>query len=372
MGIILAVIIIGIIILIHEFGHYIVGKLSGCSVSRFSIGWGPKIFSFKKRETNYQISWLPFIGGYVRLPGMEGESTQLTQEEQADIEKYDLKTFEDLRTWQKFSIFLGGIIIQIVVCILLLTLVISILGKPVDKVLVADVESSSPAQEAGLQKMDIIIKADGKKIKSARQFVDLTKEKSGGQLELIIKRENQLEEIKVKPKYSQKHERAIIGIKIAQIIDYEKKNMAFSDYTLGGFFYTGRLSKMIIYHIWQLITKQINLKLVMGPVGIVSITKEVVQTGFIHTLLFFALININLAVINLIPFPALDGGHVLLLSIEKIFRIEISAKTKEIITMLGFLLLIALMIYVTFNDIVRLMQSDSSQSKKPQQQIENK
>ena len=157
-GVILAIIIIGIIIFIHEFGHYIVGKFSGASVSRFSLGWGPKLFSFKRKETHYQLSWIPFIGGYVRIPGMEGESAELTEEEKSDIKKYNLKTFEDARTWQKFLVFVGGVGLQIVICILLLTLVIALWGKPINKVFVGQVIPNSPAETAGVKQYDVILK----------------------------------------------------------------------------------------------------------------------------------------------------------------------------------------------------------------------
>ena len=122
-----------------------------------------------------------------------------------------------------------------------------------------------------------------------------------------------------------------MGINIAESIDYEKEHMKWFDYAFGGLIFTYKLSVMMVQGIWQLITGQVSLKSVMGPIGIVAVTKEVVKTGFIDTLLFFALININLAIINLLPFPALDGGHTLILSIERSFRIKIKPKTKEII-----------------------------------------
>lgn len=353
MGILAALAIIGFIILIHEFGHYLVGKLSRCSVSQFSIGWGPKLISFKKKETDYRISWLPFIGGYVRMPGMEGESAELTEEEAKDIKKYNLKTFEEIRTWQKFLVFVGGVGMQIITCALILTLVVSILGKPVTKVVVLGVMPGSPAEEAGLEKLDKIIKVDGKKISSGEELRELTAQKAGKIMLLTVKREDELKELQVMPEYSQKDKRALIGISFSPIdfIDFEKDDMKWHDYLFGGIVFTGMISKIVIKTLGWLITAKVPLNAVSGPVGIVAATKNVMTLGFLTFLIFLANININLAIINLLPFPALDGGHVLFLSIEKIFRFKIKPKIKEVITMAGFAILIGLVLLVTYNDI---------------------
>ncbi len=363
-GVIVAIILIAIIIFIHEFGHYIMGKLSGCSVSKFSIGWGPKLTSFKKKETEYRISWFPFIGGYVRMPGMEGESMALTEEESEDIKRYNLKTFEELRSWQKFLVFIGGIGLQIITCILILTLFIDIFGKPVKRVVVTDVITNSPAEAAGLRKMDIIIKVDGQVIDSPQELIDITKDKSDRLMNLTVRRESQFLKIAVKPTYSDEHKRAMMGIQIGLLTEYKKEGMRWFDYLFGGIIFTGKISLMILQQIWMLITNQVSIRYVMGPVGIVLITKDIVQAGFLQTLLFFALININLAIINLLPFPALDGGHIFILSMEKIFRTRIKSKVKEIINMIGLALLIIFIIYVTFNDITREVQNKESQVNK--------
>jgi regulator of sigma E protease len=366
LGIIAAIILICIIIFIHEFGHYIAGKLSGCSVSQFSIGWGPNLFSFKRKETEYKISWLPLIGGYVRLPGMEGEGGQLTEQEQKDLKKYNLKTFRNLKTWQKFLIFVGGAALQIIFCILILTFLISIMGKPVSQVIIADVSEDSPAQIADIRKFDRIIEADGKRIDSAKKLIEMTADRADKKITLLIKREGEFKQIELAPEYSKELNRAVIGVQIAEAIDYEKENMNWSDYVFGGVIFTGRLTAIIIQAVWFLLTRQISLRALSGPVEIVALTGEVVKTGFLQSLLFLAVININLAILNLLPFPALDGGHVLLLSIEKVFRIKIKPRIKEILNTIGFILLIFLILYITFYDITGRIAKREEESERPQ------
>lgn len=366
-GVLVAVLIIGFIILIHEFGHYIVGKLSGCSVSQFSIGWGPKLLSFKRRETDYRISWIPFIGGYVRMPGMEGESAELTKEETEDIKKYNLKTFEELRTWQKFLTFIGGVGLQIIICTLILTVVISILGKPVTKVVVAEVTPNSPAEVSGISRGDVIIKADAEEIDSVEVLISFIADKADKPVLLTIEREEEIKTLTVIPRYSEEYKRALMGIQLSPFTDYKKDNMKWHDYIFGGIIFTGTLSRMLIKGIWQLITHPENLKSVLGPVGIVVVTKEVIKLGFLQFLLFFAMININLAIINLLPIPALDGGHVLMLSIEKLIRIKIKLRVKEAINMVGFIFIISLMLYVTYYNILWISGSKNKENEKIKQ-----
>lgn len=352
LGIITAALIIGFIILIHEFGHYIMGKLSGCSVSRFSVGWGPKLFSFKKKETEYRVSCIPLIGGYVKLPGVEEAGGQATDEELQDIKKYNLKTFEELNSWQKFSVFSGGVGLQAIVCVIILSLVVGFMGRPLTKVMVSGVAENSPAESSGIVIGDIILEADGQAINSVDELIDFTSDKSGKSISVKIIRGQESLNLKITPGYSEKEKRALMGINIALTLYFDKQAMQWHDYAFGGIIFTGKLSVKIMQGLWQLISGQVSLKTsAMGPVRMVVFTKEIVRLGFLQVLLFFAMININLAIINLMPFPALDGGHILFLSIEKLIRVKIKPKVKEIINTAGFVVLIALMLYITFNDV---------------------
>jgi regulator of sigma E protease len=365
LGIILAVIIFGLIILIHEFGHYIAGKLSGCSVSKFSIGWGPKLFSFKRKETEYQISWIPLIGGYVRMPGMEGESAELTEDEEKDIKKYNLKTFEEIRTWQKFLIFIAGIGIQLLTAVLLLSVVIAVMGKPVNKLYIAQVNESSPAATAGLKAADIIDTVDDTPISSVEDLSAYLEDKEGVSVEINIKRGDQHISKQVTPIYNEQYKKVVLGVNIAPTLYFDKSAMSWNDYVFGGLVFTGKLSLKMLEGIWMLISGKLPFKeSAMGPVGIVAVTKDIIKTGFFNVVMFFILININIAFINLLPFPALDGGHVLFLAIEKMFRVKISTSIKEKIIIVGFSILILFILYITYNDIMRIRKINRMQHEK--------
>ena len=358
---VLAIIIFGLIILIHEFGHYIVGKLSGCSVSKFSIGWGPKMLAFKRKETEYQISWIPLIGGYVRMPGMEGESTELTKEEAEDIKKYSLKTFEEIGTWQKFMVFIGGVGMQMITAILLLSIVIAVMGKPLNKLYIVSVGESSPARAAGLEPADIILKVDNESITSVDDLLNYLKDKDNKEVEVSFKRGSEYLATSIIPLYNDEYKKVVLGINIAPTLQFEKDDMSWKDYAFGGIVFTGELSLKMIEGIWMLVSGKLPIKeAAMGPVGIVAITKDIIKTGPLNVIMLFILININLAFINMLPFPALDGGHVVFLAIEKIFRIKIGTKVKEKIIIVGFSILILFILYITFNDISRLYKNYQS------------
>jgi regulator of sigma E protease len=370
-GFLVALLIVGFIILIHEFGHYIMGKLSGCSVSRFSVGWGPKLFSFKRKETEYRISCIPLIGGYVKLPGVEEAGGQATDEELEDIKKYKLKTFEELNTRQKFSVFFGGVGLQAIVCAIILSLVVCFMGKPLTKVMVGGVAEDSPAEASGMVIGDIILEADGQEMNSVEELIDFTSDKAGRSVSVIVMREKEPKTLKVVPRYSEKEKRALMGINIAPTLYFDKQSMRWHDYAFGGIVFTGKLSARIMQGLWQLITAQVSLKTsAMGPVRMVAFTKEIVKLGVMQVLLFFAMININLAIINLMPFPALDGGHILFLSIEKLLRVKIKPKVKEIVNTAGFFILIALMLYITFNDVTQLAKGRRQAQQEDVQQKE--
>ncbi|MCK4518571.1 MAG: site-2 protease family protein [Candidatus Omnitrophica bacterium] len=373
-GILAAMVIFGFIILVHEFGHYIVGKLSGCSVSKFSIGWGPKLLAFKRRETEYRISWIPFIGGYVRMPGIEGESAELTEDEAKDIKKYNLKTFEEIRTWQKFLVFIAGVGMQVVVAALILTVVVCMMGKPMTKVYVMGVAEGSPAQSAGLKGADIILKVGETGLSSVEELTGYISDKAGRKVKLTIEREEKRQTLIIVPRYDEEHQKVLIGINIAQGAYFEKESMVWHDYVFGGVIFTGRLTVQMAKAIWMLITGEIPLKgSAMGPVGIIALTKDIAQTGFINMVLFFVLININIGFINLIPYPALDGGHVLFLAIEKTFRFKIKEKVKEVLVMAGFASLILLILYLTYNDVGRFISSRfGKDAPRVQQGVEDK
>lgn len=354
MNILIPCIFLGIVIFFHELGHYIFAKLSGCAVSQFSLGFGPRVFGFRKRETDYRFSLLPIIGGYVKLTGMEGEVLAEDEKEIETARKYGLKTYEELSTPRKLSILLGGVLVQCLLCILILSLVVIFVGRPVTKVIVVEPLPDSPASKAGLREGDVVVSIGDQKIYSTQQMIELVAQSTGQSLKFVIKRDGKELIFRIKPEFNPKQERFMIGVQVGDFSEYSKENMRLVDYLTGGLVLTYKMTVLMLQHLWLLIRGQISWEHIVGPVGLVKVTSTIAKTGFLNLITFFALINMNLAIINSLPLPAVDGGHVLILLCEKISRRQIPTTAKNVINYVGFGLIILLMLLITFNDIKKL------------------
>jgi len=356
MGIIIALVVIGIIIFFHEFGHYIFAKLAGCGVPQFSIGWGPKLFSFKRRETRYSFNLLSIIGGYVKLlGGDEGEEEVVTEEERQDAQIYKLKRLDELSGLRKFSIYVGGVFVQVLLCMIIFSIIVLCIGKPVPRVVIGGIILGSPASNAGMEIGDVLLNIDGKDITSYRKMLSIVSTSAGKNLKFLVRRDGSMTEMVIVPMYNKNENRAIIGVSLGEFSEYTKEGIGLTDYLFGGAVLTFDIAKRTIEGIWQLVTKKVSIKAVKGPIGIVDLTNEIVKTGILNLILYFAVINVNIAILNALPFPALDGGHILMLFIEKLFNIKIKYKIKKWINIAGFVLLICFMLYITYNDVMALI-----------------
>lgn len=352
MGLFVAIIIIGFVIFIHELGHFLFAKAWRVSVLQFAIGWGPKIISAKKRETEYRLNLFPLIGGYVKLLGEEED--KIEEKELSESRKWGLKRLDEIKPLRRALVFAGGVLFQIAVCVLILSLVILFVGKPTPVVLVANIMEGSPAFTSDVKSGDIILGADGKKVISSKALVDFISRNPDKEITLLIKRKDSLLNIKVTPRLNVKENRAQIGVGITETTVFSKEGMKFYEYIFGGAILTFKIGLKVIEGIFSLILRKVSLKALIGPIGIVDLTGEVAKTGFLYTLLFFAIININLAIINAFPIPACDGSHLLILAIESIFRVKIKPHIKKAINTVGFAAIILLLFYVSYNDLLNL------------------
>ncbi len=352
MGLIVAIIIVGFIIFIHEFGHFIFAKLWRVSVLQFALGWGPKIFSVVKKETEYRLNLFPLIGGYVKLLGEEEGADN--KEETDRARRFNLKRLDEIEPRKRALVFGGGILFQVLTCILVLSLVIVFAGKPTPVVLVANVMEGSPAFDSGIRSGDFILKASDKKVSSSKALVEYISEKAGEEIPLLIKRKNEVIETSVIPRLNLKEQKAQIGVGITETTVFSKEGMKPYDHVFGGAMLTLKIGFKVLEGIWSLILRRVSPRALIGPIGIVDLTGEVARTGFLYTVLFFALININLAIINALPIPACDGAHLLILFVERIFRVRIKPRIKRVINTAGFAAILLLLFYVSFNDIMNL------------------
>ena len=339
------VIILGIIILVHEFGHFIFAKMFGVYVYEFSIGMGPKIFSKtdKKGETVYTLRAIP-IGGYVQLAGEEVEDDKNIPKNRKIYSK---------PAWQRFLIMFFGAGNNFILALILLFVYALIWGAPIMTPVVSSVNENYPCEIAGMQANDIILEVNDNKAATIDDVqLYLTLVKPGETVEFKVQKQNgDIKEYDVTP----------IKEKIDGVETY-KYGITFESNTESGFIkslkYTfvkfGALIKQMIIVIKSLFTGALSLNNLSGPVGIFSIVGETSQSGLEAIIQLIALLSVNVGFINLIPFPAFDGGRILFLIVEKIKGSPVSTKVENIIHSIGFILLILLLLYVTFNDILRM------------------
>ena len=328
MAILWFILILGGIVLVHEFGHFIFSKLFGVYVYEFSIGMGPKLLHHKKKggETEYCIRAIP-IGGFVSLAGEDAD----------DNTKIDKKRMLYTKpVWQRFIIMIAGASFNFIFAFVLLFVMALIYGSISTKPIVANVSPEYPAYTAGIREGDKILSVDGNKVSSWSEVQLYIASSKGNDISFVLK-----------DKDGNKSYDVGIGI------DNTVRRGFVSSITYAGET-TVSLYKLMLTTIKQLFTGGVSAKDLSGPVGIYLIVDSQAKQGFQNIMYLTAYLSMNVGVINLLPFPAFDGGRVLFLIIEKIRRKPVPAKTEAMVNSIGFMLLMLLMVYVTFNDILRL------------------
>ena len=345
------VFVLGIAILFHEFGHFIVAKLSGIKVYKFSIGFGPKLTGFFWKGTEYIICLFPF-GGYIKMAGEDAHKTDEnmiasdtdTSEEIIENERFDKKHF-----LTKIAVIINGPVMNIFLAIMLLSIVFFFSGTSQITNRISEVLPNSPAEKAGLISGDSIIAINFIEIKNAEDISKIIDENRGQDIFLKIMRENKTIEIKIQPQYNSEHDRAMIGItlevltKKISLIDSIKKSVvtAYEIITLIGKGFR------------EMFSGNMPIELA-GPLGIAQMAGEAAKAGFINLLFFSAIINIFLGFINLFPIPILDGGQILLIILEKIKGSPIKPEYINFLYMIGLAFIGMIFVLATYQDIKRI------------------
>lgn len=337
MRILLAVVLFLLLIVFHEFGHFIVAKKSGIKVNEFAVGMGPLIYSKEKGETKYSFRLVP-IGGYCAMEGEEDESN-------------DPRSFDNAPAFKRFLTILAGPVANLIISVLVFTIVGGISGVVTTKV--SDFIEDSPAKIAGIEKGDEISKLNGKEISDFTEISkvvnDFYKDKDfEKEINVEVKRDGKDLDFKFKPKVEA--ENVYIGIIPA------RRTPGFFEAIALGFKETGRNIKMIFIILGRLFTGKLALGALSGPVGVLKELGNQAQSGLANLLYFLAYISVNLAVFNLLPIPALDGSKLLTSAIEMITGKKINKKLEERITMVGFFILLGLILVVSIKDIINLFR----------------
>ncbi|MDU5368362.1 MAG: RIP metalloprotease RseP [Finegoldia magna] len=330
--IISSIIIFLLVILIHEFGHFIVAKMNGVSVLEFSIGMGPKLFQRESNGTLYSLRVLP-VGGYCQL---EGE----------DEENDSPNSLNNQSPLVRLKVILAGAIMNFILAFILLILLMSVSRVSTE---VSGVIKDSPAYSSGIQTGDQIVSINGENVSDGEELLKSIKE-SKGDLNIGVIRDSQSKNIKVTPRLENNIRK--IGVNFQE--EYNIKNFSIVKGFKKGLITFLNLTGMLYKFLGMLITGQLGLGGVSGPVGVVKEIGNAAKTGVANLIFLLAYININLGVFNLLPIPALDGGRAIFILIEMIFGKKISQEKEGYIHMVGLILLLALIAIVTIKDVIKL------------------
>ncbi len=346
MTLIYFVIILGIIVFIHELGHFIFAKRAGIYCYEFSIGMGPKIFGKKfKSETEYCIRLIP-LGGFVSMAGEEVEFDKKIPKE---------KRMQSKTWWQRFLTIFAGPLFNFILAFVLLFLIALCYGAPSTSTLVGQIDKDSAAYSSGLEVGDRILSVDGKKVHNWDQLImKLQLVNSDKAVNFEVEKANgETEKITIKPDKKEVEGQTTYYFGVGMDPNKDYGFLASIKYASSKLV---SLTESMVTVIGGLFTGKVSLGNISGPVGIYSIVGDSAKAGFSNILYLVAFLSINVGFINLIPFPAFDGGRILFLIIEKIKGGPIDAKLENVIHSIGFFLLIGLMILITFNDILRIFQ----------------
>lgn len=351
-----AVLVLGFLVLVHELGHFIAAKLSGMKVEQFSIGMGPRIASIQKGETEYIIGAVP-AGGFVRVAGAGGEFEDDGDELAAD----DPRRYPNRPILHRTLFAAAGPAMNILTTIVLLMVVSMAVGVSQPRLesapVIADISEDSAAQHAGLQVGDEIKAINGEAVNSWAQADTFLAANTGETLNMTIMRDGETQEIAVTPLHHPASNRYMLGV--TKQLDYETRKLGVQEAFGQSMAMTREMSTMILDAVGNLVTGQASVsddeEGLTGPVGIVKIIDESAKQGFWNVLILTSILSVNLGLINLLPIPALDGSRLVFLLLEAIRGKPIDAEKEGLVNFVGFLFLMFLMIYVTFNDIVRLV-----------------
>ncbi|MBE0466819.1 MAG: RIP metalloprotease RseP [Candidatus Desulforudis sp.] len=330
------IVVFGLLIFIHELGHFLVAKRAGILVYEFALGFGPRLTGFRRGETDYTLRAVP-LGGFVRFAGMDPREEEVPPE----------RDYKYKPVWQRMAVISAGPIANFLLAIVLLAGVFMAQGMPMPTTVVDEVLPGSPATEAGFRQGDRIIAVDGREVNAWDELVSLISARPGEQLVLTVEREGSVLDIPVIPK-----EEAGVG-RIG--IRPEPRVMSVGPLTAlaGGWDYTVQLTGMIIAFLGQMITGQAPAD-VGGPVRIVAEIGSAAQLGVIPLLHLAAFLSINVGFFNLLPIPALDGSRLLFLTWEGVTRRPLNPEREGTFHLVGFALLLLLIMVITYRDIAQL------------------
>ena len=331
-----AVFVFGVIVMIHELGHFLTAKACGMRVDEFAIGIGPNVIQKQKGETLYSIRLLP-LGGFNKIAGMDPS------------EDVGERGFNNKPVWKRFVVIAAGATFNFLLAIVIYFCIFAFHGTtvPSHEPVIGDTFAGNPAAEAGIQQGDRILTINGQSIQEWKDITQSLQGHSNHVVSVTLDRKGEIISTTVIPRES--GDRAVIGIN--PVMDV--KQYGIGESAVYAVTHTGSTIMEMLQGLWNIVTGHSKGD-VAGPIGVAQMAGQVAQHGFISLLLFTALLSLNLGVINLLPIPVLDGGHLVLLILEGITGRKLPEKALQYIQMTGVGLLLLVFVYSTFQDILRL------------------
>ena len=350
MDILIFVLALSILVLVHEFGHFFAAKITGVKVEEFGLGLPPRIVGKKRWGTIWSLNWLP-IGGFCKLFGEDPNEKGATKEKNSFLSK---------NAWEKGLIVLGGVIMNIVLAVVIFSLVYSIVGVPIetDKVKIIGVAERSPAVEAGLKEGDWVKNVNGVEIKKGSELTEEVVKLAGENVQMLINREGEDMDLVVAVRKEAPEGEGLMGIVISNTEMEKIKWYQFYKGIGAGFKEAYFWGKVIGGGVYQMISGLLMGQVpkdVSGPIGMYEATSSIRSNqGLLAVIHFFGVVSVNLAVVNVLPFPALDGGRIIFVIYELLTKKRANEKFEAMVNNIGMVILLGLILLITIGDISKL------------------
>ena len=353
MRILVALFVLGLVVLIHEFGHFIVAKISNMRVETFSIGMGPAITSIKKGETNYVIGMIP-AGGYVQVTGEYNET------EDDDFPEDDPRRYPNRPLLSRLLFAFAGSFMNIFTAIVIMMALFMFYGinvsTPTEVPTISTIIANTPASTSGLKEGDQIIALNGTPIHKWDELTTFVEKNKQQSVEIEVLRNQDKKIFNVLPSYDNNAKKYFLGL--TPLMEKKREKLSLGEAFQTSIHMTKKIATLVYDAVKNIITGKTGITDkdggLTGPVGIIKTIDTTMDKGLEEVIFLISMLSINLVLMNLLPFPAVDGSKILFLLIEGVRGLPIDSKKENLVNFIGFLLLMGLMIYVTINDISSL------------------